>query len=860
MKKTLLIIVTLGIIAAGSFYFYSQFNNSAEQSPYEEGEVSGAYEALTFFGEARTYPNTSLPDDAFYKAWESSKKLKVSNRSTEPDPWEGMGPHNRGGRTLAIAFNPQNPNTMYAGSASGGLWRSYTGGEGGSEAWERVNTGFPTLGVGTIAIPENDSMTIYIGTGEVYNFDGAGTGAAYRATRGSYGIGILKSTDGGETWEKSLDWSYDQNRGVWAIKISKQDPNKLYATTTHGTYKSTDAGENWELIHGVIMGNDLLIHPDDDEVVVASYGNFGSAGKGIFKTTDGGENWEKATVGVPTDFNGKIMLGYAPSNPDIVYASFGNGFSSAEGASWLCRSDDFGSTFSIQTTTDYSKWQGWFSHDVAVYPLDEDELTVIGIEVWRSTNGGSFIQQISVGGVGFSNPPIDGPDGNSNYVHSDAHDVQYHPTHPDTFYVGSDGGIHRYIRSEGTFRSLNGGYQTAQFYNGISTSDVDQELFAGGLQDNGSIVWNGDLTWRRVFGGDGSWSAIPSGNTDEFFVSWQNLNIQKTVNGGNNFFSVNAPASSTSFIAPFVVSNANPEVVYAGSSIIAKSTDLADSWTITNGGEQLDGNPVLSMEASYQSEDVVYAATAPTTLFGGTRGHVFVTTNGGTTWEDITQDLPDRYPMDMTVDPNNDAVAYITFSGFGTGHVYKTTDYGETWVDISTELPDVPTNAVIVDPENSDFVYVGNDFGVFVSGDGGENWQDYNNGLSEAVMVFDMKISNINRKLRIGTHGNGAYQRDLLDEFIISGNEKRQAATLDLKVFPNPVTEQATIQLDLEVTAVITIELLDMNGRLVRNILNDQKLSGQVTEQLPVADLPKGTYIIRSVVDGTVSTDKLIVQ
>ncbi|NIW79968.1 MAG: hypothetical protein GWN16_11135, partial [Calditrichae bacterium] len=127
-------------------------------------------------------------------------------------------------RTLVVEFNPQNPNTIFAGSASGGLWRSYSAGRG-ADAWEYVPTGFPVLGVSSIAFVPGDSNTFYIGTGEVYNYQNVGTDPAYRSTRGSYGIGILKTTDGGQTWSKSLDWSYNQQHGVWAVEVNPLNPN-----------------------------------------------------------------------------------------------------------------------------------------------------------------------------------------------------------------------------------------------------------------------------------------------------------------------------------------------------------------------------------------------------------------------------------------------------------------------------------------------------------------------------------------------------------------------------------------------------------------------------------------------------------
>jgi hypothetical protein len=237
--------------------------------------TSGAWQALQFWSQQRAFPDKDIPSDKYFKEYRKvSASLKKSN-FTDTEPWQSIGPHNIGGRTLALAFNPQNLNTIFAGSASGGIWRSYTGGVG-AQAWQIVPTGYPVLGVSTIAIPENDSNTIYIGTGEVYNYQNSYGGVTIRVTRGSYGIGILKSTDYGLTWTKSLDWTRNQQRGVEVIRINPLNPNTLWAGTTEGTYKSTNAGTTWQLVNSTIMATDIIINPSDTSMVWIACGNSGS--------------------------------------------------------------------------------------------------------------------------------------------------------------------------------------------------------------------------------------------------------------------------------------------------------------------------------------------------------------------------------------------------------------------------------------------------------------------------------------------------------------------------------------------------------------------------------------------------------
>lgn len=853
MKRLLffgsMILLAAAIIGILNFPFFQTQKQETEK-------ISGAYEALNFMGDRQVFPEDKLPERSYYAAWESMQEMSEATPSMrdEVDPWESMGPHNRGGRTLALAMNPQNTNTLLAGSASGGLWRSYSGGVG-IDAWERVPIDFPVLGVSSITYAPGDSMTIFIGTGEVYNYYAAGTGAAFRNTRGSFGIGILRTTDGGETWEKSLDWSLDQNHGVWTIRISPTNPDIIYAATTEGVYKSTDGGDSWGQKQDVIMANDLLVHSDDPDIVVVGCGNFATPGHGIYKTNNGGDSWVKITSELPQTFEGKIQLGMAPSSPNIIYASIGNGFSSDNGASWLCRSSDFGSSWDLRSTIDYSQWQGWFSHDVAVSPDDPNEITVIGIEVWNSNDGGTVLIPKTTGGIGFINPPIEGPDGPGNFIHSDAHDVIYHPTDPDIVYVASDGGVHRSLDGGDNYASCNGRYQTAQFYNGFSTSVLDAGFCMGGLQDNGTIYWNGDLTWSRLSGGDGSWTAMHPQDDDEFYTSWQYLNILKT-DDGQAMWEVEAPTQwPTSFIAPFMLAPSNGDVVYAASSVMAKSTDGAASWSVTNNGNTVAGNgtPILSMAISHQDPDVVYAATAP---YNGQPSQMVRTLNGNI-WTNITNGLPNRYPMDMAVDPTDDGIAYVTYSGFGGGHVYKTTNHGSSWTNISDGLPDVPTNAVIVDPLFPNTVYVGNDLGVFVSQDGGDTWATFQDGLPNVVMVFDLKISPINRKLRVATHGNGAYQRDLID--VVNVSQENVGLSPKINVFPNPATRIVNIDFPQSDVQAIVASLFDASGKMVRNF-GEIEVGGTKTIQLDLGRNVPGTYLLQLDLEGEFVSKKLLIQ
>ena len=219
----------------------------------EDHYVPGSKKALEFWTRSRAYPQKDIPADKFYKSFQYEKIVSknAKNKSTVQASWEQMGPHNVPGRMISVAVNPLDTTIILAGSASGGLWRTDDASTG--NGWRRIHTGYPTLGVMGIAINPVDTNVIYIGTGEVYGYKKSIGGTVIRTTRGSYGIGILKTSDGGKTWTKSLDWSLNQQGGVQCIRLHPKNPDIVYAATTEGIYKSVDDGTNWNLILPVLI-------------------------------------------------------------------------------------------------------------------------------------------------------------------------------------------------------------------------------------------------------------------------------------------------------------------------------------------------------------------------------------------------------------------------------------------------------------------------------------------------------------------------------------------------------------------------------------------------------------------------------
>ncbi len=846
LKSMLWLIFFLSAIILSIIFFFSE----SDSKPIK---TSGALQALQFWTERRAYPNDDILPDAYYRAFEQSKnELKKIKTNYQ---WQSIGPHNIGGRTLDVEFNPLNPNTIFAAAASGGIWRSYSGGIG-TQAWQRIETGYPVLGVSSIAISPNDSNIIFIGTGEVYNYKQALGGEVIRTTRGSYGIGILKTTNYGLTWTKSLDWSYNQQQGVNDVEIDLNNPNIIWAATTEGVFKSINGGQTWDISNNTIMGFDIAIHPDSSNIVFATFGNFSTQGHGIYKTTNGGETWQKLTNGLPSNFGGKALLSIHRDDPRIIYASIGNGSASGAGT-WLCKSTNGGASWTIVNTTDYATYQGWFSHWVGVHPTNPNFVIVGGIDVWKSTDGGTNLtKKTDWAAWYFGQTPIGGPEGPPNYVHADQHSVTFHPENPNIIYLGTDGGVFRTTDGGETFQGCNGGYQTTQFYNGFSSSNTNINLAIGGMQDNATAIYTGSFAWYRAIGGDGCQTGINQNNPSIMYGTSQYLNIYRSTNQGVNWTGIGPTGKdNAAFVAPFVVCLSNPNVIYAGSRKLHKTTNAGTNWTSMNNNTALDGNEILSIGVSATSTDTLYVATAPI----NSRARVFRSTNGGTTFTNITGNLPDRYPDDIAVDPTNSKIVYIVFSGFGTSHLFKSTNGGDGWIDIGSQLPDVPSSAIAINPDNPNQLFFGNDIGVYFSPDAGSNWYSVNNGLPFGSLVIDINILKGQDLVRVITHGNGVYQTSISQ--IISGVDEKEILVKDFYLeqnYPNPFNPVTKISWQTSVSGKQTLKVYDLTGKEIKTLVDDFRNAGKHEVYFDASNLASGIYYYQLTVGNKNETKKMV--
>jgi photosystem II stability/assembly factor-like uncharacterized protein len=758
-----------------------------EESEFDEKE-SGADKQLTSSFQSKGYPDPSNMNEKYWKGWLQHMQLKEETsafvnvkghlRSTSQTEsfgsWTSIGPSQTiGGRVLSIAIHPTTTNTLYIGTASGGIWKTTTGGT----SWQYVPTGLPVLGVASIVYNPVNPDTLFAGTGEVYrsganSASGGNSNIGYNVwkARGTYGIGIIRSIDGGTTWTQVFA---KNTSDLFAIQVLKYDPvnnNRIYACATDGLYRSDDRGTTWTRIYTATYVTDIVINPTNNQQILIAVGNLTDATKGIFRSTDGGASFSAvSSTALPTSFQGSVKL--ENSGSARVYASYGRGGSVTQE---LYMSTDFGATWLAKNTSAHAGFQFWFAHDLAINPTNNNQLIMGGVDLYSYTststsNGNGTRTTLSSG---------------SSPVHSDLHDIEYVPGSSNTFYVAHDGGMSKTINNGTSFTTINNGLAATQFYAAFATSPTSATTFIGGLQDNGVVKYNGS-SWSTVIGGDGGPSVfhptngnivLYSNDARAVFISGDAgvSETQRLTNMGYGYGST-AYDDRTAFMSPVAISKSNPSIMYVGSDNLHISTNGGTSFQRPDPVDmtrpiEATNKTAIALAVSSTNANKVYVSTSP---FAQAADNSIIVTGQPNVLRSINasnntsysftsikgtspNNLPDRFIMDFAISNTNDDSVFVAVAGFGTPHVYVTGNGGTTWTSRSAGLPDVPFNAVLIDPVNPQVLYAGSDLGVYVSPDRGLTWYDYSDGLNETVQVMDLQVTSDN-KLVAATHGKGVF-------------------------------------------------------------------------------------------------------
>lgn len=742
-------------------------SNEEYEEKEEKERESGVDRQMEMLWQARAYPEHEFLNDRYMAAWQHAQAMRnpelvsgangtSGNTGMDYGAWSQVGTNLNIGRVLSVAISPSSSNNLFLGSASGGIWRSTNAGS----SWSYVNTGFPVLGVPTLAFHPTNANIILAGTGEVYRVDTSNIGFNIWKARGTYGIGILRSTDGGVTWSQVLNKSFSNLFGVQMIKFDPTNANIVYACTTNGLFRSTDAGATWGAspILNRIYVTDVVINSTNANQMMAAVGNLVNGDKGIYRTTDGGLNWTKVSAAaIPTSFGGFSRFVYLSGN--TVYITMGrNDANEIE----LFRSTDFGSTWSTLANSHHCEYQFWFANTAALLPSNPNVMLMGGVNFYRYTI--STTTRSAVGSM-----------------HSDFHDIKFDPSNSSVAYICSDGGIYKTTNATAaspTFTAINSGLNIAQFYASFGVSAQNANRFVGGLQDNGVWSYNG-TSWASEFGGDGGPSAVDPTNDQIVYASNDARRVQKSTTGVTGAYSqvlgswAFVADDRTGFMAPIAIAKSSPSTLYVASDNLHKSTNSGSTWTNNSGTISANTAYIeaqfktgIAIGVSPTNANKLYVSLSPFSQRVDNALNIVGTptvrksVNGGTSFTTVSGGLPNRFVMDFAISPTNDDSVMVVLGGYGTSHVYLTGDGGATWVSRGTGLPDVPFNAIVFDNNNPNFVYAAGDMGIYVSNNQGQTWFDFNGGLQDATLVFDLQISADNR-LVAATHGKGVFISNL---------------------------------------------------------------------------------------------------
>jgi len=698
---------------------------------------------------------------------QTTKKIIVNKNTFGAIKARHIGPATMSGRIAALDAVQHDPRIIYAGAASGGLWKSINGGVQFKPIFDKYNQS-----IGAVTIDQEHPDTVWVGTGETWTRNSV-----------SVGDGIYKTTDGGENWEKM---GLENTERIGKIIIHPTDPNTIYvaalghlwnANEERGVYKTTDGGETWEQILFFDENTgcaDLAIDPENPDILYAGMWDFrrlpyfftsGGPGSGLYITRDGGGDWEKVTDGMPDGTLGRIAVSVSSVDPNIVYALIESKKSA------LYKSKDKGKTWEKMNDTPAMGARPFYFSNITTDPVDTNRVYKPGYYLSYSENGGKNFRATYITG---------------GRVHGDLHPLWISKKDNNLLYLGTDGGL--YVSNDkGSswrfFRNL----PVSQFYHVMVDNKKPYNVY-GGLQDNGS--WMGpskspsgiqNRNWTSLGYGDGYY-VFPD-QYDENILYWQYQ--------GGNIKRKYMDTKETKDIKPYedegeeklrfnwntpVAFSPTRDVMYVGAQFLFRSENKGDSWErispdlTTNdpeklkqeetGGLTIDNSTaenhctIFSINESSLDPDVIWVGTDD--------GNLQLTKDGGRSWKNIVENVPELLPSTwvscVTSSLYDAATAFVTFDGHRTGdmtpYLYKTTDYGKTWTSLIDDNINGYCYKMIEDTENSNLLFLGTELGLFVSIDGGIVWSQFKGELPN-VSVRDLVIQERENDLVLGTHGRG---------------------------------------------------------------------------------------------------------
>lgn len=678
------------------------------------------------------------------------------------------------GRIAAVTAIDQNGRlTVYAGAASGGIWKSMDGGNTFRPVFDEENV----QSIGALAIDRSHPNIVWAGTGESWVRNSV-----------SIGDGIYRSTDGGEHW---TNMGLKNSEHIAKILVDPKDSDTVYACVVgalwndsedRGVYKTIDGGKSWRKVlagqnpsTGCAMLATNLSQPD---VIYAAMWDFrrqawtfrsGGPGSGLFRSTDRGEHWTEIdfenAMGMPEKPYGRIAIAVAPSKPELVYAMIENKKSA------LFRSEDGGKNWAKLDASQYMVWRPFYFGNLIVDPTDENKIFKVDLFLLLSTDGGKSFSQM-------------------RGAHGDFHDVWIDPSNPNLMFAGDDGGL---------WRSLDGGnawehmanLPVSQFYH-VSTDGADPYRVYGGLQDNGS--WVGDSSypggvtnsrWESMLFGDGFWVWPDPFDSNYIYAEAQGGELGRVNRWSHEIRSIKPYADygikkmRCNWNTPIQLSPTEKETLYYGCQFLFRSRDHGQSWerispdlstndpekqkqeesggvTVDNSAAEMN-TTVYGISESPKNSDLIWVGTDD--------GNLQLTRDGGKHWTNQISHIKGIPPAPIVsrVEASrfDEATVYVTIDCHMYGdmqpYLFKSTDYGDTWQRISLEGVRGYAHVVKEDLRDPSLLFLGTEFGLYITIDAGAHWAQYKGSSFPAVAVHDLVVEPRTSDLVLATHGRGIW-------------------------------------------------------------------------------------------------------
>ncbi len=791
-----------------------------------------------------------------YEEWQKyiAGRSMAKSTATSNANWVFQGPttSNGGyegvGRIQNIEFHPTDPNTYWVCTGGGGVWKTTNNGV----SWTSITESLPVLGASDLKANPKNPNTLYLCTGD-------------RDASDTYSIGVMKSTDGGNTWVATgISWTKSQYMLANSLMINKVDTNSLTLAASDGIYKSYNGGTSWTKVQS---GNfkQVLYHPTDTSILYAATYN-GSANAQIFRSANGGATWTQVTSFSSTK---RITLAVTPANVAIVKAVVAN---TSNGLNGVYNSSDTGKTFikifgptgctgdilssdNKATPTNCGK-QGWYDLSIAIDPNNANKVFVGGVNTHYSINGGTswtittqwYSQMAGVA-----------------TVHADKHWLAFHPLVANRLFECNDGGVYRTDNPLPTsvWNDLTHTMGITQFYRNAATSNTTFVL--GGAQDNGTKMYQGGA-WVSAGGGDGMDCQIDFVDSNTFYTAVQYGDIDRHSSTlGDANISNNIPGNMSGkgpWITPYIINPNNNMDLIAGYKNVYYSGDAGDNW-IDLFNKPLDANKSVNRIAMTPANDsVIYMIT------DDNNGKIYFT-NTFSPWVstdyDSIQYTSTSYDItDIEVDTKKKDRFWITFGGYNSPQVVEYN--AGVWTTNKTGLPNVPVHCFERDSSN-DIIYVGTDIGVFYQDTAtGLTWTPYNKNMP-SIEVTDLAINYNKQELWASTYGRGMW-KTLKQDYVTPHDTDTTNIVAAIPfvsdgftIVPNPSNGHFNVRTTTAAlfSKQITVLIVDNAGRMVLNRKYTFGQDGTMNIDLP--ELSKGIYIFEAVGDsGVIGRKRIIIN